>query len=263
MIELMAEMSYDDHFVFTALNRTRGNGRSSPTHSAHSAHANLFRHSILKAAEHKRAKKVRFYRNGDRFFTGLVYAVSSERFRTFDSLKVELTASPLCNKVYLPNGVRYIYMVNGEKITGLDQIEDGGSYVCASFDIFKKLDYTKTANPQWNVNVYNKHLNGGKLASSKACLDDRKEFIRPKLITIIRNGIKPRKAVRILLNKKTAHSFDQVLDDITNSIKLDSGTVKKIFTLGGKQVMDWCDKFYPVMSGIIKNLSESTDYIYF
>lgn len=49
--------------------------------------------------------------------------------------------------------------------------------------------------------------------------------------------MKPRKAVRILLNKKTAHSFEQVLTDITDAIKLDSGVVKRLYTLDGKQVM--------------------------
>ena len=34
--------------------------------------------------------------------------------------------------------------------------------------------------------------------------------MKPRLITVIRNGSRPRKAVRILLNKKTAHSFEQV-----------------------------------------------------
>jgi len=55
-------------------------------------------------------------------------------------------------------------------------------------------------------------------------------------VTVIRNGSRPRKAVRILLNRKTAHSFDQVLSEITDAVKLDSGAVKKIFTLTGQQV---------------------------
>nr|6RF2_C Chain C, Neuronal migration protein doublecortin [Homo sapiens] len=59
---------------------------------------------------------------------------------------------------------------------------------------------------------------------------------RPKLVTIIRSGVKPRKAVRVLLNKKTAHSFEQVLTDITEAIKLETGVVKKLYTLDGKQV---------------------------
>ena len=36
------------------------------------------------------------------------------------------------------------------------------------------------------------------------------EYIKPRLITIIRNGSRPRKAVRLLLNKKTAHSYERV-----------------------------------------------------
>ncbi len=67
-------------------------------------------------------------------------------------------------------------------------------------------------------------------------IKDNKDFIRPKLVTIIRSGVKPRKAVRILLNKKTAHSFEQVLMDITDAIKLDSGAVKRLYTVDGKMV---------------------------
>ncbi|XP_075786133.1 serine/threonine-protein kinase DCLK2 isoform X4 [Pelodiscus sinensis] len=70
----------------------------------------------------------------------------------------------------------------------------------------------------------------------KSEVKESKDFIKPKLVTVIRSGVKPRKAVRILLNKKTAHSFEQVLTDITEAIKLDSGVVKRLVTLDGKQV---------------------------
>ena len=74
--------------------------------------------------------------------------------------------------------------------------------------------------------------------AAKAASEPRetKDFIRPKLVTVMRSGVKPRKAVRVLLNKKTAHSFEQVLTDITEAIKLESGVVKRIYTLDGKQV---------------------------
>jgi doublecortin-like kinase 1/2 len=36
------------------------------------------------------------------------------------------------------------------------------------------------------------------------------EYMKPRLITIIRNGSRPRKAVRLLLNKKTAFTYEQV-----------------------------------------------------
>ena len=88
---------------------------------------------------------------------------------------------------------------------------------------------------------------------------ENKDFIKPKLVTVIRSGVKPRKAVRILLNKKTAHSFEQVLADITEAIKLDSGAVKRLYTLDGKQVRGsvggCCTSFGKKMKALISAIS--------
>ena len=113
--------------------------------------------------------------------------------------------------------------------------------MCGSIEPFKKLEYTKNVNPNWSVNVKTPSASRAvsSLATAKGSpseVRENKDFIRPKLVTIIRSGVKPRKAVRILLNKKTAHSFEQVLTDITDAIKLDSGVVKRLYTLDGKQV---------------------------
>uniref|UniRef100_A0A3Q2E6Y5 Doublecortin domain-containing protein n=1 Tax=Cyprinodon variegatus TaxID=28743 RepID=A0A3Q2E6Y5_CYPVA len=215
------------------------NGVPSPTHSAH---CSLYRTRTLKTlSAEKRAMKVRFYRNGDRYFNGIVYAISSDRFRTFDALLAELTRS-LSDNVNLPQGVRTIYTLDGRKITSIDQLVEGESYVCSSIEAYKKLDYTKNVNPNWSVNVKASPSSSRgplSLGSAKAGAPEGREgkdFIRPKLVTVVRSGVKPRKAVRILLNKKTAHSYEQVLTDITDAIKLDSGVVKKIYTLEGKLV---------------------------
>ncbi|XP_058645904.1 serine/threonine-protein kinase DCLK1a isoform X5 [Onychostoma macrolepis] len=223
----------------------RANGLLSPTHSAH---CSLYRTRTLKAlSQEKKAKKVRFYRNGDKYFNGIVYAISSDRIRTFDALLADLTRT-LSDNVNLPQGVRIIYTIDGsKKITSIDQLVEGESYVCGSTEAFKKLDYSNNVNPNWSVNV--RALGSSKcptsLASSKSGpqFKESKDFIRPKLVTVIRSGVKPRKAVRILLNKKTAHSFEQVLTDITDAIKLDSGIVKRIYTLEGKQVICLQDFF--------------------
>ncbi|XP_040037938.2 serine/threonine-protein kinase DCLK1a isoform X1 [Gasterosteus aculeatus] len=218
----------------------RMNGVPSPTHSAH---CSLYRTRTLKTlATEKRAKKVRFYRNGDRYFNGIVYAISTDRFRTFDALLADLTRS-LSDKVNLPQGVRTIYTLDGcKKIASIEQLVEGDSYVCSSIEAYKKLDYTKNVNPNWSVNVKASAASSRgppSLGSAKAGAPESREikdFIRPKLVTVVRSGVKPRKAVRILLNKKTAHSYKQVLTDITEAIKLDSGVVKKIYTLEGKMV---------------------------
>uniref|UniRef100_A0A673ACN4 non-specific serine/threonine protein kinase n=1 Tax=Sphaeramia orbicularis TaxID=375764 RepID=A0A673ACN4_9TELE len=183
---------------------------------AHSANCSYYRTRTLQAlTSEKRAKKVRFYRNGDRYFKGLVYAVSSDRFR-----------------------VRTIYTIDGsKKITSMDELVEGECYVCASNEPFRKVDYTKISVPSWKPGASSGTGTPGSARTATGRESrESKDFIKPKLVTVIRSGVKPRKAVRILLNKKTAHSFDQVLADITEAIKLDSGAVKRLYTLDGKQL---------------------------
>ncbi|KAK5926228.1 hypothetical protein CgunFtcFv8_021819 [Champsocephalus gunnari] len=223
---------------------SRGNGVvPSP---ANSAHCSFYRTRTLQSlTSEKKARKVRFYRNGDRYFKGFVYAISSDRIRSMDALLMELTRS-LSDNVNLPQGVRTLYALDGGKrITSLDELVEGESYVCASNEPFRRVDYNKNVNPNWAV--------GSKTGTSRSlsCLlpskselqRESKDFIKPKLVTVIRSGVKPRKAVRVLLNKKTAHSFDQVLTDITDAIKLDSGAVRRLYTLEGKQIICLQDFF--------------------
>lgn len=102
---------------------SRNNGLPSPTHSAH---CSLYRTRTLQSlASEKKAKKVRFYRNGDRYFKGIVYAISQDRFRSIDALLADLTRS-LSDNVNLPQGVRTIYSIDGtKKILGMEQLEEG------------------------------------------------------------------------------------------------------------------------------------------
>ncbi|KAK7909985.1 hypothetical protein WMY93_014669 [Mugilogobius chulae] len=237
---------------------TSGSGPSSRGSSlvpspAHSTNCSYYRTRTLQAlTSEKRAKKVRFYRNGDRYFKGLVYAVSSDRFRSYDALLMELTKS-LSDNLHLPQGVRNIYTIDGsKKITSMDELVEGECYVCASNEPYRKVDYTKISVPSWKPGAGSSvssrtHVQSSGTSTHAPASGPRergegregresKDYIKPKLVTVIRSGVKPRKAVRILLNKKTAHSFDQVLADITEAIKLDSGSVKKLYTLDGKQL---------------------------
>ncbi|KAF5897279.1 serine/threonine-protein kinase DCLK2-like, partial [Clarias magur] len=124
------------------------------------------------------------------------------------------------------------------------------SYVCASNEPYRKVDYTKNVNPNWGSRLAGTGVLAGACRQGSSGIPrapgegkESKDFIKPKLVTVIRSGVKPRKAVRVLLNKKTAHSFEQVLADITEAIKLDSGAVKKLYTLDGKQLTSLQDFF--------------------
>ena len=187
-------------------------------------------------------------------------------------------------------------------------LQDGESYVCASSEPFKKLDYQKCSDrgpmqqrsritsgkvsicreasmisglDHWRERRLKNQANnnaaevaaaaaataaysnnsGGSSSSNTASERDNNSprsgvgqlvgasgwsadvQIKPRLITVIRNGSRPRKAVRMLLNKKTAHSYEQVLADITEQIRPDSGVVRKVFTLDGRQVASLADFF--------------------
>lgn len=250
---------------------SRGNGLASPTHSAH---CSLYRTRTLQAlSSEKKAKKIRFYRNGDRYFKGIVYAVSQERFRSIEALLADLTRS-LSDNVNLPQGVRTIYTMDGTtKITSVEQLVEGKvllcpdevrlvvlmscmyvvfpgqSYVCASVEPYKKVDYSKNVNPNWALGARTgvAARDPSSLGTSKAESRESRDFIRPKLVTIVRSGVKPRKAVRVLLNKKTAHSFEQVMSDITDAIKLDSGVVKRLHTVDGKMVGVTLSASHPIL----------------
>ncbi|XP_071951404.1 serine/threonine-protein kinase DCLK1-like [Antedon mediterranea] len=221
--------------------RSIHNGLPSPAHSAHGV---LIRTSLRKLTTDKKAIKVRFYRNGDRLFKGITYAVSPERFRNFEALLADLTRT-LADQSHLPQGVRQIFTADGSRrIHSLTELLPGESYVCASQEVFKRIDYTKISNQTWShgtppresKSLYENRSSSPANRGVESAQEDTRTFIKPKLVTVIKSGSKPRKAARILLNKKTAHSFDQVLTDITDAIKLDSGAVRKLYTINGKQV---------------------------
>ena len=74
-------------------------------------------------------------------------------------------------------------------------------------------------------------------ASNNAQTQEEQRFqIKPKIIAVLRSGIRPRKAVRVLLNNRNTKSFDIILADLTSTVKLDTGAVRKVFTLDGKPV---------------------------
>uniref|UniRef100_A0A8C4ZPP1 non-specific serine/threonine protein kinase n=1 Tax=Gadus morhua TaxID=8049 RepID=A0A8C4ZPP1_GADMO len=168
---------------------------------AHSANCSYYRTRTLQAlTSEKRAKKVRFYRNGDRYFKGLVYA---------------LTRS-LADNLHLPQGVRTIYTADGsKKITSMDELIEGECYVCASNENLQKVDYTKILLPS---------------AGSPAPLRRRQQQPRRRRW---RGGQRSRGPAAV---EDGLTPSRQVLADITQAIKLDSGAVKRLYTLDGKQV---------------------------
>lgn len=149
---------------------SKGNGVApSP---AHSAHCSFYRTRTLQSlTTEKKARKVRFYRNGDKYFKGLVYAVSGDRFRSLDALLMELTRS-LSDNVNLPQGVRTLYALDGgRKISGLEELVEGkAEAVTIELMIavmFIDHDAIDSANGSFGVNDARRQRGLGRRRASK------------------------------------------------------------------------------------------------
>ncbi|XP_024942754.1 serine/threonine-protein kinase DCLK1 isoform X2 [Cephus cinctus] len=188
--------------------------------------------NMVRTPPTRKAKRVRFFRNGDKFYTGVVMAVTPERYRSFDSLVSDLTRA-LISSVTLPNGVRAIYTMDGRKVQNISDLEDGKCYVCSGQgETFKKVEYSSSKVRRGSS------LSG--LPQSPAGTGRQTSAIplcvKARIVTLIRHGTKPRKVVRLLLNKRNAPSLEHALEAITEAVKLDCGSVRKVYTLSGQQI---------------------------
>ncbi|XP_026725930.1 serine/threonine-protein kinase GA29083 [Trichoplusia ni] len=219
------------------------------------------RNVLLRTPAARKAKRVRFFRNGDKFYSGVIIPVLPERYRSFDSLTADLTRV-LVDNVTLPSGVRTIYSLEGRKIGKLDDLEDGQSYVCSGFgEPFKRLDYEASAVTPQSFRLSGPESLSDSSSPSPARANNRlsrylqangsstttgngtarvspagDNVVRPRIVTIIRNGVKPRKVCRLLLNKRNSPTLEHALAAITECVKLDTGCVRKVFTRTGSVV---------------------------
>ncbi|GFT03905.1 echinoderm microtubule-associated protein-like CG42247 [Nephila pilipes] len=82
---------------------------------------------------------VTMYRNGDTYFPGT--KVSLRPGKHF--LNLPGFCDYLSQRMKIPQGVRYIYDLNGHLITELKELQDRGSYVASGIKTFKDAGYGK------------------------------------------------------------------------------------------------------------------------
>lgn len=218
-------------------------------------------------------KTVTFYVNGDRNFQGHVMVITPRRFRNVEGLLDELHRLTYSRHVKdLPLGVRYLFSLeSGDRIDNLDQLIDGKAYVCSSHSRLKKISYggkSPFANwgsrqrielPSLHLMAYNEpkgrslgvktteHSRQRGYSDPKSILGDgRAKDVKPKIVTVVRNGPhKPRTAVKTLLNKRTAQKLEQVLDEVSNSFGNTSGlsAPRKLYNVSGQLISDVMELF--------------------
>ncbi|XP_027553598.1 retinitis pigmentosa 1-like 1 protein [Neopelma chrysocephalum] len=179
------------------------------------------------------AKKITFFKSGDPQFAGVKMAINQRSFKSFNALMDDLS-----HRVPLPFGVRTITTPRGiHCISELDQLEDGGCYLCSDKKYVKPISITpgghRPAPPR-----HARPSSTMRRAAQESKLEDYSTPFThhgpriPKKITLVKNGESGFRR-SIILNRRNARSFKTLLDEITEILQF---PVKKLYTIDGKKI---------------------------
>jgi hypothetical protein len=177
------------------------------------------------------SKKVTFYRNGDKHFKGRSFIITKQRYRSFENLLEDLSKS-----VPLPYGVRNVFSPRGHIINSINELEDGGYYICSSGDqLIRNIDYYNAEKRKENLaneipseGIRNISLSVPTDTSKSSSPRANNRTPKPRIITII-NEERTLKC-KILLNRKTAKSYEDILRDISEMMKLRGEFVQELYS---------------------------------
>ncbi|XP_041848430.1 oxygen-regulated protein 1 [Melanotaenia boesemani] len=189
------------------------------------------------------SKRVCFYKSGDYKFSGHRMIITGRTFKTFDAL-----LDALSKKVPLPFGVRTICTPQGTHLVkALDDLQDGGAYVCSDQKRVKPLNLDEVNRRQvpWNttrpLSAGRQRRQGLRLGqfgrengatNRPAKVTDRMAVRTPKKLVVIKNR-DPTVKRTIVLQRRTAPTFDALLDYLSQILQF---PVLKIYSTDGRRV---------------------------
>lgn len=189
------------------------------------------------------SKRVCFYKSGDYKFSGHRMVINARTFKTFDAL-----LDALSKKVPLPFGVRTITTPRGTHVVkALDDLHDGGAYVCSDQKRVKPLNLDEVTRRQvpWNTTRplsarqlrrrglrFSQFERRNEVTIRPARVTERVAVRTPKRLEVIKNR-DPTVKRTIVLQKRTAPTFDALLDYLSHILQF---PVLKLYSLEGRRV---------------------------
>ncbi|CAM1328720.1 DCDC2 (predicted) [Pycnogonum litorale] len=184
----------------------------------------------------KDTKCIDVYENGNGFNTGARCIINPRQIRNFDSLLTFLTGR--LKPKY--GAVRNVYTpVNGHRVTELRKIKSNQSYVVAGKEKFKKLNHGGYTHFGENKRITAPKKTIKKsikpVSHSRIRVSSKFRTANPKVITIYiyRNGDELNAPVTFSLGPRDVTSWETLLQTVAEKVQLQSGFVKKLYSLDG------------------------------
>ncbi|XP_074144171.1 doublecortin domain-containing protein 2C isoform X5 [Sminthopsis crassicaudata] len=203
-------------------------------------------HSLLDVTP---ARTILVYRNGDQFYVGKKFVINRRRVSSLESLMTQLN-----EKVAVPFGVRRLYTpYNGHLVQELEELQQGGRFVAAGREKFRKLDYFHIA-PQKPTRM-KKVKEIRPVVHSDLIVPSRWQTFNPKPrhINVFTNGNLFIPPAKLVIPRFTLCDWDNVLAMIGEKVQPTSGGVRRLYTMDGFLVdgsSDLIDHHYYVASGL-------------
>lgn len=199
-----------------------------------------------------KARMITFYKNGDPFHSGTKVSIMPGK----DFVSLDTLCDYLTQRMNIPHGVRYIFSLTGRKITHLDDLLDGYSYVVSGTKNFQEMAYGQSGRMRASM-VSRAHLplsirrEDLKLYRPLSPQDQRygKDWrlrspknLRSrslptqnegKTITVV-DSQNPTVFSRVLLNLRTTQSFEEIVQDLGQAVRLPQA--KRLYNQTGDEV---------------------------
>ncbi|XP_043836957.1 doublecortin domain-containing protein 2C [Dromiciops gliroides] len=195
------------------------------------------------------ARTILVYRNGDQFYVGKKFVINRKRVPSFEALMTQLN-----EKVSVPFGVRRLYTpCHGHLVHELEELQQGGKYVAAGREKFRKLDYFHIAPRKPTRTKKVKEIRP--VVHSDMIVPSRWQTFhrKPRHINVFTNGNLFIPPAKLIIPRFTLYDWDNVLAMIGEKVHPPSGGVRRLYTMDGFLLdgsSDLIDHHYYVASGL-------------
>ncbi|KAL3869892.1 hypothetical protein ACJMK2_042519 [Sinanodonta woodiana] len=194
------------------------------------------------------SKSCNFYQDDNYQFPPIKIVIHPKKYRKLDIMLRDLSR----RMPQLPFGVRSVYTPAGRnRVTTLEDLTDDGNYICSTYkhkarglDVSKVVSrhawhHGRPDSGQRRLNLLLRENENMKSASilrgrPRPDYDLSRAYMEkhPKKLHVMRNGDPTDKHI-FLLNRRTAQTFEQILDDLSGMFGF---AVQKLYTIDGKPI---------------------------